>query len=116
MNEAVGRVQVERQLRGSWSIRRAADESGTISNQTWSVFETNGIVTAKVRVAVAKAFDWPMDWPENLPPVVNSPDDLDELRRRVAELERDVGFLLKRQKKAVQRAARPPRRRASDTQ
>lgn len=43
------------------------------------------------------------------------PVDVSELHDRVAELERQVGILLDRQKAIVQRRARPPRRRAEDT-
>ena len=92
MNRAVERVRQERMLRGSWSIRHAAEVSGVLSNQTWSTFEKTGVVTDGVRLAVSKAFDWPMDWPENLP-AVSSPlvhDEAEELRTQMGDLARLV--------------------------
>lgn len=63
------RVTAARRLRG-WSIRAAA-YAGGIANTTWGNWENGNVEepSDKVRSAVSKAFDWPMDWPENpLPP------------------------------------------------
>ncbi len=60
------RVRRERELRGL-SVRRAAELGGT-SNETWGKYE-RGLtgLSPKVRTAVARAFEWPMDWPEHPP-------------------------------------------------
>lgn len=88
------RVAHERMMRGAMSIRQAAQLGGT-SNQTWGVFEKTGTVTAAVRSAVAQAFGWNMDWPENPPPVVTLPNDVaDELRAEVLALRAQVEELV----------------------
>jgi|GEM_PF-6408388 len=92
MDGPVERVQLEMRLLG-WSARRCAVEGG-ISNQTWSKFEKDGVITDKVRTAVKTAFGWPDNWPEQLPAVTRYADEVAELRARVAELERHVGDLL----------------------
>lgn len=58
-------VAAERRRHG-WSIRRAAEHGG-ISNTHWGRFEKGGDITAGVRVAVARAFNWPTDWDEHPP-------------------------------------------------
>lgn len=96
------RVIAERQARGNVSVReitRALD----ITNQTWSLFEKTGRVTDGVRNAVAAAFDWPLNWPEEVPPMPKPPR-LEELRQLQAvvrshgqqldELQEAVGNLL----------------------
>ena len=76
--DAVNAVITERNRRG-WSIRRAAVETGgIISNVWWGKFEDGSVdLTDKVREAVATAFGWPLDWPENppAPPAVAERDD-----------------------------------------
>lgn len=40
-----------------------------VSNTTWGSWENGDrSLSGRVRVAVAKAFDWPTDWAENPPP------------------------------------------------
>lgn len=63
------RVLAERRRRG-WSARTAAQVAG-ISNTTWSTFERTDIVTDRIREAVADAFGWPRNWPEE--PVLAEP-------------------------------------------
>lgn len=64
---ARGRVVTERRYRGL-SARKAAD-LGQISNTAWSRWERGQAeLTGTIRHAVARAFSWPNDWPENLPP------------------------------------------------
>lgn len=78
------RVAQERRLR-AMSARQAA-AAGDISNTLWSKYEKHGIVTDAVRAGVARAFDWPMTWPED-PPADVSPSAGDALRSRLEELE-----------------------------
>lgn len=73
------RVAEERRLRGHLSIRQVSAGTST-SNETWSKFERTGIVTPKIRLAVAEAFGWPSDWPEQLPPLP-PPEAADALSR-----------------------------------
>lgn len=61
------RVIHERKLR--FPSQRQASAAGRISNTTWGRFETSGEVTPAIRKAVARAFEWPKDWPENPPPL-----------------------------------------------
>jgi hypothetical protein len=82
--ELVARVRAELKLR-NWSTRKAEVESGGIASATtfgnW--FAKGGPPTPKVREALARAFEWPDDWPENPPPLQRSrhdPDVLEELR------------------------------------
>lgn len=67
------RVTAWRTRRGL-SIRRAATLGG-ISNETWGRYEETGKLTPTIRSAVASAFGWPADWPEN-PPVEDETDPL----------------------------------------
>lgn len=84
----------ERELRGL-SVRRAAELGGT-SNETWGKYE-RGLteVSPKVRTAVARAFGWPMDWPEAPPRASKAPaapgvDSVTQLRLEVEALARLV--------------------------
>lgn len=81
-------VTAERRRRGL-SIRAAAT-LGNISNQAWGTWEggEEPNPSPRMRLAVAKAFDWPTTWPEN-PPLVEP----DRTTQRVAELEDDVRSL-----------------------
>lgn len=64
----VDRVVAERQRRGL-TIRQAA-ASTDITNTTWSRWENEGgAPSPKMRTAVAQAFGWEPDWPENPPPL-----------------------------------------------
>lgn len=66
---------------------RQAATAGDVSNTTWSRFEAGvGQLTPGIIQAVARAFDWPTDWPEN-PPEISQPVDLEA---RVARLELDL--------------------------
>ena len=82
-------MKLERKRR-ALSIRSASALSG-ISNQTWGVFEKGETsLTPTVQYGVAKAFDWPTDWPETKIPGYVPPTDVDEitlLKERVAKLE-----------------------------
>jgi transcriptional regulator with XRE-family HTH domain len=64
----VERVIAERQQRGL-TIRQAAGLTD-ITNTTWSRWENEaGDPSPKLRTAVATAFGWGQDWPENPPPL-----------------------------------------------
>jgi hypothetical protein len=83
--DRVARVAVERRLRG-WSGREAAIAGG-ISNTTWSKFEATGEIGDAMRRGAAKAFGWPMDWPENLPAIeMGQADAVSQLRVEVERL------------------------------
>jgi hypothetical protein len=87
--DRVARVAVERRLRG-WSGREAAIAGG-ISNTTWSKFEATGEIGDAMRRGAAKAFGWPMDWPENLPVMeIVGVDAVSQLRAEVERLARVV--------------------------
>jgi transcriptional regulator with XRE-family HTH domain len=81
------RVADERRMRGLSG--RAAASLGGIANTTWSGFEAGGQLTDGVRRAVAKAFDWHMDWPEN-PPAEFTQLDGDVLRRMEEQLRAEI--------------------------
>lgn len=99
VTDLIDRVELERRLRG-WSVREAGAQGG-ISNTTWASFEATGMVTPKVRIAIAKAFGWPSSWPEELPepPVIFqgeppvSPNDVSQLRGRVDSMESELDRL-----------------------
>jgi transcriptional regulator with XRE-family HTH domain len=78
----IDRVRAERALRNV-SVRQAARLT-EVSNTTWSRWENEGgLPTPTMRKAVADAFGWDADWPENPPPLERSrhdPDVLEELR------------------------------------
>lgn len=96
VSQVVARVILERNRR-VWSQRDAA-KAGATSNQTWSRFEKDGIVTDGARAAVMRAFDWPASWPEELPPIPLSDSESDELWRVLEQLADVVGFLVDHQK------------------
>jgi transcriptional regulator with XRE-family HTH domain len=77
----VERVRTERELR-NLSVRAAVRRT-QISNTPWSRWENEGgPPSPTMRKAVADAFGWPADWPENPPAVQRSrtdPDVLEEL-------------------------------------
>jgi hypothetical protein len=85
-NAAVERVREEVRLR-NMSVRQAA-AAGGVSNTTWGDFYATGIATPKMRDAVARAFDWPLDWPENPPPLPEARED--QLIKLVAALALEV--------------------------
>lgn len=94
MDDLVERVRAERTRRGM-SIR-AASSAGGVSNTTWGAFEAGtASLGGSMRVAVAKAFDWPTDWPE-MPPILFRQDEdvilsrLDSIQTELAELTRLV--------------------------
>lgn len=91
---AVERIQLERKLRG-WSIRTAASQGG-ISNQTWSTYETGGAITDGIRRAVRQAFEWPQDWPDNLPAPPMTLGVEEELREQVRALGVQVAEVIQR--------------------
>jgi transcriptional regulator with XRE-family HTH domain len=76
------RVRAERELR-NLSVRQAARRT-EVSNTTWQRWENEGgPPKPAMRKAVADAFGWDADWPENPPPIERSrhdPDVLEELR------------------------------------
>lgn len=53
------------------SVRKAAALGG-IANTSWGNYEAGLDLTDQTRLAVAKALDWPEDWPTNLPPIPES--------------------------------------------
>jgi hypothetical protein len=58
-------------------MRRAAEAAG-VSHTWWDLVERGAQRRHdKAREAVARAFDWPLDWPENPPPppVISQRDD-----------------------------------------
>lgn len=73
------RVIEERRIRGLTSVR-ALTRTLPISNETWSKYERTGYLTHGMRVAVAQAFDWPTNWPEDPPPMPPTPP-VDQLRQ-----------------------------------
>ena len=79
------RVATERMYRGGMSIREAS-VAGSISNTTWSKWEAGSSeLTNKLAAAIARAFDWPADWPSN-PPPIQTISQLDDLERKVDRL------------------------------
>jgi transcriptional regulator with XRE-family HTH domain len=96
MDEALRqRLLHERRTRGMSA--RAAAAAGGVSNTTWGRLEAGEIdLTERTRLAVATAFGWQIDWPENPPPVtspgVNQPGD-DDVAERVQLLQREVAAL-----------------------
>jgi len=74
-------------LRSATELARAAHVK--IKFQTWHKFERDGKVTPTIRSAVAAAFDWPKDWPENPPALTewNQHTLLETVTLRVAALE-----------------------------
>jgi hypothetical protein len=65
VNPLADAVRDERLKRG-WSIRRAVAESGNlITNTWWGKFEDRQQpLTDSIRLAVAAAYGWTQDWPE----------------------------------------------------
>lgn len=66
------RVNDEMRHRGGWSVRRLATEAVKRGARTTNTtltrwFNEGGPPTANVREAIAAAFDWNHDWPENPP-------------------------------------------------
>lgn len=79
-------MERERRRRG-WSQRQAAEHAG-IDNGLWSRIETGKTsLSDRSRAAVAKAFDWPLDWPDTDPGEPQSLSRMDQLEVRVADLE-----------------------------
>lgn len=63
VNELADKVRRERLNRG-WSVRQASS-AGRISNTYWGEFEDyKRQLTPTIAAAVAKAYDWPADWPD----------------------------------------------------
>lgn len=90
MTPLVEMVQAERKRRG-WSIRRSA-EAGGLSAQHWSQFEMGRQpCTDKVRLAVAKAFDWDEYWPADASDIDSMQAALDEA---LANLEATRQYIL----------------------
>jgi transcriptional regulator with XRE-family HTH domain len=85
----VERVVAERQRRGL-TIRQAAGLTD-ITNTTWSRWENDGgVPSPKLRTAVATAFGWGQDWPENPPPLPVPTDHGVTLPDLDAKLERII--------------------------
>jgi len=92
------RLVLGRRLRGM--SQRAAAQAGEVSNTTWGRLESGEIGLTPVTVlAVARAFNWPEDWPESPPDEkVSEPDvalreAVDVLTDRIDELVRLVARL-----------------------
>lgn len=75
MNHLADRVRDERLARG-WSIRHAVVESGNlITNTWWGKFEDRQQpLTDTIRDAVAAAYKWPKDWPDEVTPPAGMAD------------------------------------------
>jgi hypothetical protein len=95
----------ERRRRG-WSIRTAA-ERGAVSNTTWGRFEAGHQLTGTMRQAVARAFTWPLSWPETTPAptvirsgevVASILERLEVAEDRAEKLARIVAFLVERER------------------
>lgn len=83
------RVELERRLR--FSSDREAAAAGGVANTTWSRFMQTGEVTSGIRRAVATAFGWSMDWPENPPPSPVTPvDEREILAAEIAAMRREL--------------------------
>ena len=82
-------MRTERRRRG-WSQRQAAEHGG-VDNGLWSRMEKGSVaISDRSRAAVAKAFEWPLDWDvaEPWPPPANdSVNQYDALEVRVRDLE-----------------------------
>ncbi len=95
VDQLADRVRHER-LRRGWSVRDAA-AAGSISNTYWGKFEDyRQSLTPMIATAVAKAFDWPADWPDAADgqPVNRQADEMAQLRREVDALRQAVESLL----------------------
>lgn len=82
-------VKLKRGTTSVHQIVRHLSEEKYISNSYWSAWEAGTApLTDGIRAAVAEAFGWQEDWPENPPaaPV----DALDALRAEVASMRSEV--------------------------
>ncbi len=87
------RVTLERTHR-AWSVRTAASRGG-ISNETWGRYEKGGKLTPDMRAAIAKAFDWSADWPENPPTLTAPPNGNNDSLNEVVRLQRETLTLIR---------------------
>ena len=87
MTEPRERMTAERRRRG-WSQRQAAEHAG-VDSALWSRMERGEVpITDRSRAAIARAYDWPLDWPDvepGAPPT--SVSRLDDLEARIRDLE-----------------------------
>lgn len=99
------------------SVRQAA-LAGGVSNTTWARYEESGNLTHGMRVAIAQAFGFEEDWPENppaelrpalvpysgfTPPGDGEYEELRELRRQTLAMVTDQALLIEDLKQDVQR-------------
>jgi hypothetical protein len=98
------RQEVKRERgRRAWSVRTAASNGG-ISNTAWGEYEKVGALTNGTQAAIAKAFGWPVNWPETLEPgerpatpqVLGEDSQSSELTTLLASLDRTVKRLEER--------------------
>jgi transcriptional regulator with XRE-family HTH domain len=93
MNELLDRVRTEREVRGL-SIRQAANGT-SVSNTTWNRWERGGgPPPASIRKAVAEAFGWPLDWPENPPPLPVRPTENQTVLEQLEDMRRKLDAVL----------------------
>lgn len=88
-------VRLERTRRG-WSVRTAAQHGG-MSNTAWGDMEAGErAVSPLFQRAVAKAFDWPLDWPTSMVAPVDATvsERITTLEDSVARLTRAVDLLV----------------------
>jgi hypothetical protein len=96
--KARARVIEERVYR-RWSARQAseiAEERGVkMSPTTWLAYEGGGKLGPTMTRGVAAVFEWPNDWPTNLPlSPERRADAIAEILRIVQELQRSQDLLL----------------------
>jgi hypothetical protein len=75
-DEYIRQRVVDERRRLGWSVRRAAEQAtaagAQISNTKWGDYEKGGELGI-MRGAVAAAYGWPIDWPEQAPSVEEPP-------------------------------------------
>lgn len=102
------RVAAERNRRG-WSVRTAA-QAGGISNTLWGRFENgDSDVTPKVRHGVARAFDWPDEWPERTPELPQLAEIRDEAAERFGAILDALRSMSSRLEQLERRISQPER-------
>lgn len=94
-------VKKERGASSVHKVVRLLGADAPISNSYWSAWEAGSVpLTDGIRAAVAQAFGWELDWPENPPAAPIS--SLDALRSEVAELRAEVRETRALQERAFQ--------------
>jgi transcriptional regulator with XRE-family HTH domain len=97
MNERALVERVGAELRARGLTARQAAVKGGGSNTTWSAWlQEGGRPGPTLQQAVAKAFGWSTDWPDNPPPFVTPEQQasIDSLKDEISQLRDVVGSLL----------------------